>query len=201
MGLINVVSVPRPFVFRLNPDDPHPPPYVRVKLSAAIGDALYPQPAWRRLVALWESYYPIDRLDAAQRRVFDDLERSIPVLVNVLLNHSPPALKGDTLMKALDTDELQPERLRRLLGSWRADPQGMYRTRPIVVFAAIGQGRADGRLAPEEESVVITKLLTYWAMQSTLLVTDTCASCGLPMNGAPHVHCQKSTALKGPSYV
>jgi hypothetical protein len=201
MGLINVVSVPRPFVFRLNPDDPHPPPYVRVKLSAAIGDAFYPQPAWRRLVELWESYYPIDRLDASQRRVFEDLERSIPTLVDVLLNHSPPALKGDTLMEALDTDELQPVRLRQLLQSWRENPQEMYRTRAIVTFAAIGQGRADGKLAPEEESVVITKLLTYWAMQSTLLVTDTCASCGLPTSGAPHVHCQKSTALKGSGYV
>jgi hypothetical protein len=201
MGLINVVSVPRPFVFRLTPDDPHPPPYVRVKLSAAMGDALYPQPAWRRLAELWESYYPIDRLDAPQRRIFESLERSIPALVDVLLDHSPPALKGHTLREALDTDELQPGRLRQLLRSWRENPQDMYRTRPIVTFAVIGQGRADGRLAPEEESVVITKLLTYWAMQSTLLVTDTCAYCGLPSSGPPHDHCQKSTALKGPSHV
>src|SRR5262249_22861091 len=49
LGLIGVVSLPRPFVFRLNIDDPHPIPWIRVKLSAAIGDALYPHPQWRRL--------------------------------------------------------------------------------------------------------------------------------------------------------
>ena len=57
-GLIGVVSLPRPFVFRLNVDDPHPMPWIRVKLSAAIGEALYPHPQWRRLSALWESFYP-----------------------------------------------------------------------------------------------------------------------------------------------
>ena len=55
-------------------------------------------------------------------------------------------------------------------------------------------------LAPEEESAVITKLLTYWAMQSTLLVTDACAYCGLPRGGVPHVHGPKSNALKEPAH-
>ena len=49
LGLIGVVSLPRAFVFRLNVDDPHPMPWIRVKLSAAIGEALYPHPQWRRL--------------------------------------------------------------------------------------------------------------------------------------------------------
>ena len=40
LGLIGVVSLPRPFVFRINVDDPHPIPWIRVKLSCAIGDAL-----------------------------------------------------------------------------------------------------------------------------------------------------------------
>jgi hypothetical protein len=36
VGLIGVVSLPRPFVFRINLNDPHPIPWIRVKLSAAI---------------------------------------------------------------------------------------------------------------------------------------------------------------------
>ena len=201
MGLIGVVSVPRPFVFRLSPDDPHPPPYIRVKLSAALGNRFYPQPAWGRLVSLWESYYPIDRLNETQRRVFEKLERSIPTLVDILVNHSPTALNGDTLITALDTDELQPARLRQLLQTWRANPQDMYRTRAIVTFAALGQGRADGKLTPEEESAVITKLLTYWALQSTLFVTAGCPDCGVPVSSVPHVHHDNTNALKGPGYV
>ena len=49
LGLIGVVSLPRAFVFRVGVDDPHPIPWIRVKLSAAIGDCLYPHPQWRQL--------------------------------------------------------------------------------------------------------------------------------------------------------
>ena len=55
MGLMGVVSLPRAFVFRLDPRDPHPMPWIRVKLSVALGHALYPQPAWEQLGNLWES--------------------------------------------------------------------------------------------------------------------------------------------------
>ena len=65
-------------------------------------------------------------------------------LVAVLLNHRPAALKGRSLVEALDIDQLRPARLRALLIRWRIAPHEMYRARPIVVFAAIGQGRADG---------------------------------------------------------
>src|SRR5262245_20128195 len=58
MGLIGVMSLPRVFVFRLNPEDPHPIPWVRVKLSCAIGRALYPHPQWSAVEQLWESFYP-----------------------------------------------------------------------------------------------------------------------------------------------
>src|SRR5215468_2836836 len=57
-GLIGVVSLPRAFVFRLNADDPHPFAWIRVKLSCAFGDALYPNTQWRQLAAVWESMYP-----------------------------------------------------------------------------------------------------------------------------------------------
>ncbi len=53
-----VVSLPRYFVFRLNVGDPHPIPWIRVKLSCAMGDALYPHPQWKNMAALWESFYP-----------------------------------------------------------------------------------------------------------------------------------------------
>ena len=61
MGLMGVVSLPRAFVFRLNVDDPHPVPWIRVKLSCAMGKALYPHPQWARLADLWESFYPSTR--------------------------------------------------------------------------------------------------------------------------------------------
>jgi len=111
-----------------------------------------------------------------QRDVFTLLERTIPTLVGTLIHHRPAALRGRSLVEALDTDELQPSRLRGLLQGWRRSPQHMYRTRPIVVFAAIGQGRVEGKITPEEESAVIGKLLTHWALWSTLQAAAGCAS-------------------------
>jgi hypothetical protein len=182
LGLMGVVSLPRAFVFRLNVDDPHPTPWIRVKLSAAIGKALFPQPAWDQLAELWESYYPLDRVPEPQLRIFHMLERTIPALVAVLVNHRPAALRGKTLAEALDLPQRQPARLRMLLDLWRVVPRHMYEIAPTMVFAVIGQGRVDNRITPEEESVVVGKLLSHWALQSTL---QAAANCVMPALGQP----------------
>jgi len=44
------------------------------------------------------------------------------------------------------------------------------------VFAVLGQARADGRMSPEDESDLLAKLLTFWAMRSTLDTSAYCAS-------------------------
>ena len=54
-------------------------------------------------------------------------------------------------------------------------PAGMYRARPTLVFAVLGQARADGRLSPEDESVLIGKLLTFWALKTVLDTSYECA--------------------------
>jgi hypothetical protein len=51
----------------------------------------------------------------------------------------------------------------------------MYRARPILVFAVLGQARADGHLSPEDESVLIGKLLTFWALKTMLATSYECA--------------------------
>ena len=74
IGLIGVVSLPRAFVFRVDLNDPHPTPWLRVKISAAIGQALYPHPQWARIAALWEELYPREGLDLERRTLFERLE-------------------------------------------------------------------------------------------------------------------------------
>src|SRR5215218_9629651 len=64
LGLIGLVSLPRGFVFRPSDDDPHPMPWVRVLLSCAIGDRLYPDPQWERLAATWRAMYPLTGIRA-----------------------------------------------------------------------------------------------------------------------------------------
>jgi len=176
IGLMGVVSLPKPFVFRLNVDDPHPMPWLRVKLSAAIGEALYPHPQWRRLSALWETYYPPVGLPARTQDVLVQLLESMPAFVALLVNHRPKALRGRSLMEVMDITPRQPARLAALYRQWGSNPSDMYRASPVLVFAVIGQARADGNISPEDESALLSKLLTYWALRATVNMSELCAA-------------------------
>jgi hypothetical protein len=185
LGLMSVVSLPRYFVFRVTLDDPHPIPWVRVKLSCAIGRALYPHPQWDRLARLWESYYPIDQLDEGRQRLLGLLQEAIPEFVSLLVNHRPESLRGASLTETLSTDKRQPAQLASFYQAWRASPANMRRAPPSLIFAVIGQARADGRMSPEEESRTLANMLTYWALRSTL---DTSAACATqPLASAPRL--------------
>eukprot|EP01034_Spumella_vulgaris_P003617 gene3617-4648_t len=175
MGLIGVVSLPRVFVFRVNPDDPHPAPWIRVKLSCALGEQLFPHPQWRRVAALWDSFYPLTGLAPEQRRLLLQLEDSLPALAGLLARHRPALLRGRTLPDVLAVRARQPRRLASLFLQWSVAPQRMYDAAPSLAFAVLGQARADGRLSPEHESVLLGRLLTHWALRSTL---DLSALCG-----------------------
>jgi hypothetical protein len=176
IGLIGVVSLPAWFVFRVNEDDPHPVPWIRVRLSCAIGDALYPHPQWRGLAALWESLYPRDRLDAARRQVLAALEATAPALVALLVDHRPRSLGGRSLRDVMPLSERDPSRLVQLWESFRRHRGQIRDVAPSVAFAVLGQARAIGELTPESEARTVESLLTYWALRSTLDVAELAAS-------------------------
>ena len=174
LGLMGVVSLPRAFVFRLNADDPHPVPWIRVKLSCAMGRALYPHAQWARLERLWDDYYPPTDLSPPVRQLLARLQDSLPALARLLAGHRPPMLRGRTLPEAMDVAARQPEQLVRLFRRWNHAPRHLYDAAPSLAFAVLGQARADGQLGPEDEAALLAKLLTHWALRSTL---DTSAMC------------------------
>lgn len=177
LGLIGVVTLPRYFVFRLPLDDPHPSPFMRVRLSCAMGRELFPDSQWDVLENIWLSYYPPAGLDAGKLKVIGLLERTMPALATLIAHHRPKSLKGASLREALQTDERQPARLRELFQSWRASPARMYQASPTVVFAAIGQARAEQLISPEAEGRIFSRMLKYWALRDTL---DTAVNCAKP---------------------
>ncbi len=164
LGLIGVLSLPRPFVFHLSPGDPHPVPWIRVKLSCAIGNALYPHPQWKRLAGLWEAYYPTAGLDTHKKALITLLEGTIPQFVALLVHHRPKTLGGNTLREAISATDRQPGRLAADYQAWRTVPAKMRTARPCRVIAAIGQARADGKMSPEEEGQILASLLPQWAL-------------------------------------
>jgi hypothetical protein len=168
LGLMGVVTLPRYFVFRVNLDDPHPVPWIRVRLSCAMGRMLFPHPQWDRLESIWLSYYPPESSDRRKCSLLALLERTMPGLAGVIAYHRPKSLGGASLKEALRIDDRQPARLAELFQSWRASPTQMYRASPALVFAVIGQARAEGSISPEEESQIFSEMLGYWALRNAL---------------------------------
>jgi hypothetical protein len=175
LGLMGVVSLPRVFVMRIDVNDPHPAPWIRVRLSCAFGHALYPDPQWAAIGQIWESFYPLEGLETQHRRIFALLEGSIPAFVNLLMMHRPPKLRGKSLREALQVEVRQPARLRDLFRGWQRSRSSMYAAAPSLAFAVIGQARADGAITPEQESSTISSLLTHWALRSSLDASAICA--------------------------
>jgi len=175
IGLIAVVSLPRAFVFAIDLEDPHPFPWIRVKLSCAMGDALFPHPQWAALARAWEALYPLDGLDEPRRELIGQLQARIPSFARLLVDHRPKALRGRSLSEALAVEERQPARLSALFHVLQTTPSRLRDVRPTLAFAVIGQARADGLIAPEEESQLIGNLLTYWATRSALAFSASCA--------------------------
>jgi hypothetical protein len=187
-GLIGVVSLPRAFVFRINLDDPHPFPWIRVRLSCAMGRALHPHSQWSRLERLWDSFYPVTGLDAERRKIIAVLLETMPSFVAVLTHHRPRLLGGHTLAEVMATADRQPAHLQALYSRWGGEPKQMRHAPPSLVFAVIGQARADGKITPEDESRLLSEMLTFWALRGTLDLSSYCSALTRTRKPASRVH-------------
>jgi hypothetical protein len=161
LGLLAVVSMPRPFVFRISGDDPHPTPWLRVKIVCAFGDALYPHPQWAALAHAWSRLYPTTGLAPSVIRILEQLQAEIPEVVDVVLTERPSSLRGATIGEALADPDRTPVRLRR---TFRTHRSAINRMPPSLAFAVLGQARADGHLAAAHEGRIISDLLVARAL-------------------------------------
>jgi hypothetical protein len=163
-GLINVVSLPAYFVFRIGTDGPHPFPWIRVKISCAMGRALYPHPQWGDLERQWERFYPPEDLPPPKREIIRLLEEALPAFARLLAGHRPPSLQGRALKSLFPLQERHPAALQAEYIRWQSQPRLMFDASPTLLFAVIGQAKADGRLAPAAESKLLGRMLTKWAL-------------------------------------
>ena len=175
LGLMSVVGLPRVFVVRLGGDDPHPPPWIRVKISAAIGARLYPDAQWAQLASLWETLYPLAQEPDTLTQALRQLERLLPDFAALLADCRPPALQGRTLAQVFPTDDRQPARLRALWQRQQHQPDTLAHLPPTLAFAVVGQAKHDARIGAAEEVVLLRRLLRFWALHSTVDAREVCA--------------------------
>jgi hypothetical protein len=175
LGLLGVVSLPAYFVFRINVDDPHPAPWVRVMLSCAIGQALFPHRQWGRMARIWAEFYPLAEAQADAGALIREMLRTTPEFVELLTEHRPASLEGRSLRQVLRMPGLEPERLLARLDEWRARPARLRDASPVTVFAVLGQARLAGRMDAQAESELLSRLIVRWALRSTEDITELCA--------------------------
>ncbi|RYY31072.1 MAG: hypothetical protein EOO04_02580 [Chitinophagaceae bacterium] len=163
MGLMGVVSLPSYFQFRLDMKGPHPPPYIRVKLSCAFGKALFPGKHWDRLWQTWMQFYPKDELPAPKLDTLADLDSIENEFVQLVLGHKSPQLKGNAFGKILPTADRQPAQLKKLYKQWQNDSATLDKSPPTLVFAVFGQAKYDLTIDANEENALLSQILRNWA--------------------------------------
>lgn len=167
MGVMSVLCLPRAFIFRFNMDDPHPFPWIRLKLSIAMGNHLFPDPQWEALDHVWESYYPLDQLPSQKQAVIRLLVHTMDDFIKLLVNHRTKALGGRTLRSIFPIQHRQPQQLRNLFQGWGTSLHLMRSQPPTLVLAVLGQAKHDGLINAQREGAMMEKLLRHWALAQT----------------------------------
>ncbi|HRI59876.1 MAG TPA: hypothetical protein PK228_09135 [Saprospiraceae bacterium] len=162
-GLMSVVSLPRYFVFRINTDDPHPFPWIRVMISAAVGQRWYPGEQWEQLKHHWHQCYPIERETSSKLKLLRQLETIVPEFVDMLSAFRPGSMHGRLLTDLFPLEEQQPGQLRREFQHWNGNQRLARERPPCLVFATLAQARFDGRLDPFREQLLLNQCLQHWA--------------------------------------
>lgn len=156
LGLIEVVSLPAPFVFRVSMTDPHPAPWLRVRLSIQIGRRLHPDPAWEELDDLWTARYPLSTQSRTTAALVHGLAEMGPVVAGAVTTHRSDAAGGRSLADLVPAGARLPTEMLRLSG---APVQRLSRLRPTLALAALGAARPAAQ--PDR---IVEHLLTEWAM-------------------------------------
>jgi hypothetical protein len=163
LGLMGVVTLPKYFQFRLDLDDPHPAPYVRVKLSCAFGKALFPHTQWQKIWQLWQQFYPADDLSEDKKKLLLQLDEEEENFVRLILQYKATALKGKTIAEIFPARQRQPVQLQQMFQQWKEQPQLIQRMPPTLLFAVTGQAKFDLAIDAKEENILLTQQLRNWA--------------------------------------
>jgi len=165
LGLMSVVTLPKYFQFRLDLDDPHPAPYVRVQVSCAFGEKMFPHPQWNKIWNLWQTFYPVDELQQDKRILLQEILEEMSAFVELVLNHTNRHLHGKTLGQLFPIVERQPGQLQQLYNDWKSYPLLIRRAPPALVFAVLGQAKSDMKIDAEAESRLLSQQLRNWAFK------------------------------------
>jgi hypothetical protein len=168
LGLMGVMTLPSYFQFRLDLEDPHPAPYVRVMLNCCIGAILFPDAQWKKLEEMWKQFYPTAGLPEQKQQDIAALNEEMPAFIRLMINLRLAALNKKRLIEIFPVAERQPRMLREVYEAALINRSLFKRMTPMEFFAVIGQAKADHRITAHAESHLLQTQLTRWANQSCI---------------------------------
>jgi hypothetical protein len=163
MGLMGVVSLPKYFQFRLDVNDPHPAPYVRVQLSCAFGKKMFASNQWDRLWELWKLFYPKQNLKREILFALDEIDKVVDDFTSLVLSLSTKEMKGKKFIELFEHSSVTPDRLKQAYKQWQAGNLSLNTMHPTLLFAVLGQAKFDLVLNATAENQLLTKELRRWA--------------------------------------
>lgn len=166
LGLMSVVTLPSYFQFRIDLNDPHPAPYVRVQISCMTGKKLFPDPQWDRLWNMWKDFYPVEQVAREKQHILQQLTATMDSFVDLLIHHTNKSLGTKKLHELFSVEMRQPAQLRTAYNHWKQNSSHIHQHRPVELFAIIGQARADNKISSKTESNILKQQLSNWAKQS-----------------------------------
>lgn len=111
LGARDILALPPANVFRIGAGDPHPPPYLRVRLAFEWCRQQWGPGDWDAHDRDWQLLYPLHALSRATRRFFEHTAALLPAVATALRGGALHALGGRPIAALFDLDALAPAQL------------------------------------------------------------------------------------------
>lgn len=114
VGLHDVLSGDKSYVFQDRPGDPHPISYIRVLLGTAMCTKFFGSGPWDDLARAWVKAHPLESASPSVRLFLQKSLPLLPIVAEVSLLTPMQALGGRSLVSFIDPRRVSPEALMQL---------------------------------------------------------------------------------------
>jgi hypothetical protein len=114
-GIRDILSLPPDHVLRITFGDPHPPPFVRVRLAFECARQVWGQGEYDRWEREFVALYPLEGTTRETAAVLHEAVTSVPAVARALLNTRFRVLGNRPIAALFDLPALAPDRLKPIV--------------------------------------------------------------------------------------
>ena len=154
-----ILTLPPSHIFHLSWADPHPMPYLRVRLCFDWCRQMWGSGLWDDWETEWQALYPLPMASSEAKEFLSQGLKYLPVISRVFLRGKFPSLNGKTIPDLFDFAPLSPVELRRRLPSQRQGKLNLRGLSPAGHLAVFRLVKEQSQLSEEQLDEVMKKWL------------------------------------------